>query len=167
MRVSLPTDHTITHKRVLLVQSISIPINTNFLAVTFLAQELINAGAQQIIGVIPYLGYSRQESSSIPNKPGPTKVIVHMLESAGIDYFIIVELHAKRIVSFFTKPIVNITLPYAAMFFCELINNAKSNRMSLIVVLFSWISQTYDSGDRKGRYFFYHESMLSIVEIMV
>ena len=110
IRVSLPHPERFTGKTVLLVQSTSMPVQQNVLAVAFLAHELKNAGAQKVIGVIPYFGFSRQEASDIPGKPGQAQVVALLFEAAGMDVMITVELHTDQVESFFSIPITNVRL---------------------------------------------------------
>jgi len=110
IRVSLTHPEQFAGKTVLLVQSTNMPVQQNVLAVAFLAHELKNAGAQKVIGVIPYFGFSRQEASDIPGKPGQAKVIALLFESSGIDAIVTAELHTDQVKSFFSISIINIRL---------------------------------------------------------
>lgn len=110
VRISLDNYEQFTGKNVLLVQSTYRPVVHTILAVAFLAHELKNAGAQKIIGVVPYFGYSRQEASDIPSKPGNAAVVAQLFEGAGFDNLVTVELHTEKIINFFSIPVINLRL---------------------------------------------------------
>ncbi len=88
----------------------SIGVNEYTLGVAFLAQELKNAGAHNVIAVTPYFGYARQEKGSIPDTPGHAQVVAKLFEASGIDEFIAVELHDESIIDLFTIPVTNISV---------------------------------------------------------
>ena len=110
IRISLTHPEQYVGKTVLLVQSTNMPVQQNVLAVAFLTHELKNAEAQKVIGVIPYFGFARQEASGIPGKPGQAQVVAYLFEASGMDAVIAVELHTKQIESFFSIPVINVSL---------------------------------------------------------
>jgi len=91
-------------------QSTGAPVNDTVLGVAFLAQQLKQAGASKVTLISPYFGYSRQEKSSISAFPGSVAIIAKLLESAGIDELITVELHDPLVKSFFTIPVHELSL---------------------------------------------------------
>jgi len=109
INVTLSHPELFKEKTVVVIQSTGRHVNQTTLAVAFLVQELKNAGATQIIGVIPYLGYSRQERSIIADKPGHAAVIARLLEAAGLKILITVQLHDEKIKEFFSIPVYNLT----------------------------------------------------------
>ncbi len=80
------------------------------LGVAFCAHELKNAGAKKVVAVMPYFGYSRQECSDISGKPGSAQVIAKMLQEAGIDELVAVELHDEKLVDLFSIPVHNLSV---------------------------------------------------------
>ena len=108
IKVSLKDPAICVGKKAVIVQSTYPRVNEQVLLVAFLAHELKNAGATHVIGVIPYLGYSRQEKSDIPEKSGSVAVIAQLFEGAGVDQIITTELHAPEITKLFRIPIHNV-----------------------------------------------------------
>ena len=98
------------HKVAVIIQSTGISVNEHTLAVAYCAHELKNAGAYKVIAVIPYFGYGRQERSTIPGKSGHAAVVAKLLEGAGIDEIIAVELHEPSLADLFSIPLHNIRL---------------------------------------------------------
>jgi len=96
--------------KAVIIQSTSAPVHEHILQLSFLAHELKNIGASQVIAVVPYFGYARQEVSVTTEKPGNAQVIAQLFEVAGIDEIITVELHKEVVASFFSIPVHNIQL---------------------------------------------------------
>lgn len=95
---------------VVVVQSVNKPVNDSVLSVAFLIHELKNAGAKKIIVAVPYLAYARHEKSCVPEKKGNVAVIIKLLESAGADEIITVELHEQKIMEYFSVPVHNLSM---------------------------------------------------------
>jgi len=74
------------------------------LHVSFLANELKNAGCSQVTAIIPYFGYSRQEKSKIPGKFGNAGIIAKLLQEAGVDNVVTIEAHTPVLNELFTIP---------------------------------------------------------------
>ena len=96
-------------KTAVIIQSTGDRVNEYTLGLAFLAQTLKQAGAKKIIAVTPYFGYSRQDRG-IAGKPGHAQVIAQLFESAGVDELIVVELHAKEVMRFFTIPVTDVSV---------------------------------------------------------
>lgn len=109
-KVKLEDWQQFQNKIVVIVQSASKPVNDSILSLAFLIHELKNAGAKKIIAVIPYLAYARHEKSYMPEKRGTVAVIINMLESAGADEIITVELHEPSIMKYFSVPVYNVSM---------------------------------------------------------
>jgi ribose-phosphate pyrophosphokinase len=75
--------------------------------------ELIDAGvggsAHRVIAVSPWYGYSRQDKKSAPREPISARLVARMLESAGIDRILTMDLHSGQIQGFFQKPCDHMT----------------------------------------------------------
>jgi ribose-phosphate pyrophosphokinase len=93
-------------KKVFLVQSTHQP-DSSFTKLILASDAARRASAEEIVAVIPYFGYSRQERLSEPGTSISTKVFATMLEAAGIDRVVVVDLHSKAIEGFFTNTIVD------------------------------------------------------------
>ena len=67
------------------------------------------AGANSITTVIPYFGYSRQDRMTKPGQPISAKLVAEMLQVAGADRVVSVDLHSAQLVGFFKIPVDNIS----------------------------------------------------------
>lgn len=124
IHVALENPQAVQGKRVTIIQSTGFPVNEHVLTVAFMIQELKNAGAAHIRTVVPYFGYSRQETGNIPGKPGEGAVIAQLIENAGSHEVVMVEVHKERLLSFFTIPAISISLiPFIAQHIADRFSN--------------------------------------------
>ncbi len=68
-----------------------------------------HASAHRIIAVTPWYGYSRQDKKSAPREPISARLVAEMLETAGIDRLVTMDLHAGQMQGFFSKPVDHMT----------------------------------------------------------
>ena len=69
----------------------------------------VGASAHRVIAVTPWYGYSRQDKKSAPREPITARLIAKMLETAGIDRLLTMDLHAGQVQGFFSKPVDHMT----------------------------------------------------------
>jgi ribose-phosphate pyrophosphokinase len=67
------------------------------------------ASAHRVIAVSPWFAYSRQDKKSAPREPISARLVAHMLEAAGIDRVLTMDLHAGQVQGFFNKPVDHMT----------------------------------------------------------
>ncbi|MFN8163667.1 MAG: ribose-phosphate pyrophosphokinase [Solirubrobacterales bacterium] len=67
------------------------------------------ASAHRVVAVIPWLGYSRQDKKSAPREPISTRLVARVLESAGVDRVLTMDLHAGQLQGFFQIPVDHMT----------------------------------------------------------
>ena len=68
-----------------------------------------HASAHRIIAVTPWYGYSRQDKKSAPREPISARLVAELLETAGIDRLVTMDLHAGQIQGFFSRPVDHMT----------------------------------------------------------
>ena len=86
---------------VFVVQPTCFPGNTNLMELLIMIDALRRASAKRITAVIPYYGYARQDRKCEPRVPITSKLIADLLETAGTDRVLTVDLHAGQIQGFF------------------------------------------------------------------
>jgi ribose-phosphate pyrophosphokinase len=69
----------------------------------------VGGSARKVIAVTPWYGYSRQDKKSSPREPISARLVAHMLEAAGIDRILTMDLHSGQIQGFFEKPCDHMT----------------------------------------------------------
>jgi ribose-phosphate pyrophosphokinase len=68
-----------------------------------------HASAHRIVAVTPWYGYSRQDKKSAPREPISARLVADVLETAGIDRLVTMDLHAGQLQGFFSKPVDHMT----------------------------------------------------------
>ncbi len=94
-----------------IIQSTSFPANDNLMELLVLIDCLKRASAKRITAVIPYFGYARQDRKPKPRTPITAKLVANLIERAGADRVLTIDLHAGQIQGFFDIPTDNL---YAA-----------------------------------------------------
>src|SRR3954470_890573 len=86
-------------------------INANdaLMELLFMIDAAQGASAHRIIAVTPWYGYSRQDKKSMGREPISARLVAHMLETAGADRVLAMDLHAGQIQGFFRKPVDHMT----------------------------------------------------------
>jgi ribose-phosphate pyrophosphokinase len=96
-------------KEIFVLQSTCYPANDNLMEIMLIIDALRRSSAGRITAAIPYFGYARQDrrvrSSRVPIS---AKVIANMLESAGVNRILTMDLHSDQIQGFFDIPVDNI-----------------------------------------------------------
>lgn len=90
---------------VYIVQSTSEPVNENIMELLILIDALKRASASSINIVIPYYGYARQDRKARAREPITSKLVANLLETAGAQRILTLDLHAPQIQGFFDVPI--------------------------------------------------------------
>ena len=90
---------------VYVIQSVSDPVNENFMELMIMVDALRRASAHHINVVISYYGYARADRKARSREPITAKLVANMLEMDGVDRIVAVELHADQIQGFFDIPV--------------------------------------------------------------
>ena len=93
-------------KNVYVIQSICTPhVNDYLMELLITIDALKRASAYKIAAVIPYYGYARQDRKAKPRDPISAKLVADLLETAGADRVITMDLHANQIQGYFDIPV--------------------------------------------------------------
>lgn len=111
MEIFVEIEENVRGEDVFVVQSTSFPANDNLMELLILIDALKRASARRITAVIPYYGYARQDRKSAPRTPITAKLVANMIEHAGANRVMTLDLHAGQIQGFFDIPTDNL---YAA-----------------------------------------------------
>jgi len=80
----------------------------------------IGGSAHRVIAVTPWYGYSRQDKKSAPREPISARLVARMLETAGIDRILTMDLHSGQIQGFFQIPLDHLYAgPLLSSYFAE------------------------------------------------
>ena len=115
-----------------IIQPTSRPANDALMELLIIADALKRSSASRITAVIPYFGYARQDRRSKARTPITAKLVANMLEEAGIERVLTLDLHATQIQGFFDIPVDNL---YASPIFAlDVKHHFKGQVDNLMVV---------------------------------
>ncbi len=86
-----------------------ITANDALMELLLMIDAAVGASAHRVIAVTPWFGYSRQDKKSSPREPISARLVARMLEAAGADRVLTMDLHAGQIQGFFQKPVDHMT----------------------------------------------------------
>jgi ribose-phosphate pyrophosphokinase len=95
-------------KDVFVMQSTCAPVNDHLVELLLMIDAFKRSSAQRITAVIPYYGYARQDKKVTPRVPISAKLVADLIERAGANRVITMDLHAGQIQGFFNVPVDNL-----------------------------------------------------------
>lgn len=114
------SNETVRGCKVFVVQSTSSPVNESLMELLVFIDSLKRASASEIIAVIPYYGYARQDRKAYPREPITSKLVANLLTIAGATRVVTMDLHARQIQGFFDIPVDHMeALPLFAKYFYD------------------------------------------------
>ena len=90
---------------VFLVQPTSSPVDHHLMELLLMIDALKRASAERITAVLPYYGYARQDRKDRPRMPISAKLVASLIERAGANRVLALDLHAAQIQGFFDIPV--------------------------------------------------------------
>lgn len=97
-------EETVRGKDVFIIQP-TVPPSDNIMELLIMIDAARRASARKIIAVLPYYGYARQDRKDRPRVAIGAKLMANILEAAGVDRVMTMDLHADQIQGFFSVPI--------------------------------------------------------------
>ncbi|MEG0176552.1 ribose-phosphate diphosphokinase [Anaerorhabdus sp.] len=111
-------DETVRGRSVYIVQSTCAPVTERLMEVLICIDACKRASAGEINVVMPYYGYARQDRKARARQPITAKLVADLLQTAGADRLITIDLHASQIQGFFNVPIDDLTaVPMIGQYF--------------------------------------------------
>ncbi len=119
---------------VFLVQSTCQPVNDSLMELLIMVNAAKLASAHRINAVIPWYGYSRQDKKSAPREPITAKLVAELLQAAGVDRVLTMDLHAGQVQGFFQIPVDHMTaVPLIAEHFTERVYRGDLSNKLVVV----------------------------------
>lgn len=103
--IQINIDESIRGNDVFVIQSISDPVNENFMEIMVMIDALRRASAGTVNVVIPYYGYARSDRKARSREPITAKLIANLIQLAGADRVVSMDLHAGQLQGFFNIPV--------------------------------------------------------------
>src|SRR5271155_5624181 len=98
-------DEDVRGRDCFVIQPTSHPVNAHLMELFIWIDTLKRASAQRVTAVIPYFGYARQDRKDEGRTPITAKLVANLLERAGADRVVSVDLHAPQMQGFFDIPV--------------------------------------------------------------
>ena len=110
----------VRQRDVFIIQPMVAPVNTRIMELLIMLDAFRRASAGRITAVIPYFAYGRSDKKDQPRVPITARLLANMLETAGADRILTMDLHAGQIQGFFSIPVDHMTaLPLFAQYYVD------------------------------------------------
>lgn len=106
--IQVNIDDSVRGKDVFLIQSTSAPVNDNLMELLIMIDAVRRASAASVNIVLPYYGYARQDRKTRAREPITAKLVADMIQAAGADRVLSLDLHAPQIQGLFDIPVDNL-----------------------------------------------------------
>ncbi|MBS0757055.1 ribose-phosphate diphosphokinase [Streptococcus suis] len=103
--IQVNIEESIRGTHVYILQSTSSPVNDNLMEILIMVDALKRASAESVNVVMPYYGYARQDRKARAREPITSKLVANMLQTAGVNRLLTIDLHAAQIQGFFDIPV--------------------------------------------------------------
>ncbi|HXI03350.1 MAG TPA: ribose-phosphate pyrophosphokinase [Candidatus Saccharimonadales bacterium] len=114
---------------VFIIQPTCPPVNTNLMELLVMLDAFKRSSSSRITAVIPYYGYARQERKDKPRVPISAKLVADLLNAAGADRILTIDLHAPAIQGFFDIPVDHL---FAAPVFISFIEKLRLQNLTIV-----------------------------------
>ena len=94
---------------VFIIQSLCEPVNENLMQLLIMIDAAKRASAKRIVAVIPWYAYSRQDRKTKPREPITARLVANMIQAAGAERVMTMDLHTGQIEGYFTFPVDHLT----------------------------------------------------------
>lgn len=121
--INVEINETVRGCDVFIIQPTQSPVNDNLMEILILIDACKRASAGRINAVIPYYGYARQDRKTRAREPITAKLVANLLEKAGADRVVTMDLHAGQIQGYFDIPVDHLSaIPVLAEYFKDKID---------------------------------------------
>lgn len=131
--IGIQVEETVRGRDVFFIQSTSNPVNDNLMEALIFVDACKRASAHHINLVIPYYGYARQDRKNRGREPITAKLVTDLIETAGTNRVIAVDLHAGQIQGYFDIPLDHLQAkPIIADYFSSIIPENERNKWIVV-----------------------------------
>lgn len=119
----------VRQRDVFVIQPLVSPVNTRLMELLIMIDAFRRASAGRITAVMPYFAYGRSDKKDQPRVPITARLVANLLETAGAERILTMDLHAGQLQGFFNVPVDELTALYS------LSRHFKSRDMDDLVVV--------------------------------
>lgn len=136
-------EETVRNQRIFVIQSLIKPVNESLMQLLICLDSLKRASAKEIVVLLCYYAYARQDRKSIGREPVTAKLVANLIQTAGANKVVALDIHSEQIQGFFEIPFDNLTVLSIAI--NDAIKNLKHENICIV-------SPDYGSVKRARRY---------------
>lgn len=107
--VSVELEEPVRRREVVLLQPTAPPVDAHLMELAALADACRRGAANRVTAVVPYYGYSRSDRRGGQRTAITGSLVARLMQAAGIDHLVTVDLHAEQIEGFFSVPVDNLS----------------------------------------------------------
>lgn len=136
-------EETVRNQRIFVIQSLIKPVNESLMQLLICLDSLKRASAKEIVVLLCYYAYARQDRKSIGREPVTAKLVANLIQTAGANKVVALDIHSEQIQGFFEIPFDNLTVLNIAI--DSVIKNLKHENICIV-------SPDYGSVKRARKY---------------
>lgn len=126
--IGVKIDEKVRGTDVFIIQPTSSPANDHLMELLIMIDAMKRASAGRITAVIPYYGYARQDRKTRARDPISAKLVADLLQTAGADRILTMDLHCAQIQGFFNIPVDHLVgMPLLSKYYAEKLENELSD----------------------------------------
>ena len=127
--VHLQIQENVRGADVFVVQPTCAPVDRHLMELLMMMDALKRASAERITAVLPYYGYARQDRKDRPRMPISARLVANLIERAGADRILALDLHAAQIQGFFDVPVDHL---FAAPVMVDYFDDMKGESLTVV-----------------------------------
>jgi len=140
-------DESVRGREVFLIQPTSPPVNDHLMELLTFADACRRAAAARITAVVPYFGYARADKRHGQRQSITASLVAQLMQTAGVDQIVTLDLHAEQIEGFFHIPVDNLT---AVPTFCQALRGRLPEGMVVVSPDTGRVAMATDYAHRLG-----------------
>jgi ribose-phosphate pyrophosphokinase len=145
--VHLQIQENVRGADVFVVQPTCNPVDRHLMELLLMMDALKRASAERITAVLPYYGYARQDRKDRPRMPISAKLVASLMERAGADRILALDLHAAQIQGFFDVPVDHL---FAAPVMVDYFDDLKGDNLTVVSPDAGGVERARNFGKRLG-----------------
>ncbi len=165
--VHLQIQENVRGADVFVVQPTCTPVDRNLMELLLMMDALKRASAERITAVLPYYGYARQDRKDRPRMPISARLVASLIERAGADRILALDLHAAQIQGFFDVPVDHL---FAAPVMVDYFDDLKGDNLTVVSPDAGGVERARNFaqkiGDRHWRFLDKQRSDVNVAEVM-
>jgi ribose-phosphate pyrophosphokinase len=115
--IFVKVQENVRQRDVFIVQPMTSPVNTSIMELLIMIDAMKRASAGRVTAVVPYYAYGRSDKKDQPRVPITARLLANLIETAGADRVLTVDLHAGQIQGFFNIPVDELTALYTISYY--------------------------------------------------